>query len=43
MDFVSDKNAVKYIKSFKERSKKNFRHLYPASNKNAADILDKAL
>ena len=39
MDFVSDKNAVKYIKSFKERSKKNFRHLYPASNKKCSRYL----
>eukprot|EP00828_Plagiopyla_frontata_P008002 TRINITY_DN13896_c0_g1_i1.p1 TRINITY_DN13896_c0_g1~~TRINITY_DN13896_c0_g1_i1.p1 ORF type:complete len:484 (-),score=71.73 TRINITY_DN13896_c0_g1_i1:72-1523(-) len=43
VDFVTDKNAVTYLQSFKERSKKNFRLLYPASNKEAIQILDQTL
>ena len=43
LNFITDKNAVKYIKSFKKWPKKDLSTLYPASNKDALEILDKAL
>lgn len=42
-DFISDPNALKYIKSFADVKKQEFKDLYPKSGKDALDLIEKVL
>ena len=43
LQYISDPNALKYIKSFPLVKKQDFKELYPKSGKDAVDLIDKVL
>jgi len=43
LDYISDPNALKYIKSFPATKKQDFKELYPKSGKDAIDLVEKVL
>ncbi|KAM3141919.1 hypothetical protein pb186bvf_006005 [Paramecium bursaria] len=43
MDFVTDKKAIEYLKSFPKKQKVNFTEIFPGAPPEALDFLDKSL
>jgi len=43
MDFVTDRKAIEYLKSFPKRKKADFYDIFPGCNSDAIDFLLKAL
>lgn len=43
MDFVTDKKAIEYLKSFPKKKRVNFQDIFPGANADAIDFLEKCL
>lgn len=43
MDFVTDKKAIEYLKSFPKKKRVNFSEIFPGAVPEALDFLDKCL
>ena len=43
LEYISDPNALKYIKSFPVTKRQNFHEMYPKSGKDAIDLVEKVL
>ena len=42
-EFISDPNSLNYLKSFKKKEKMELKNLFPGSNMEALDLLEKTL
>jgi mitogen-activated protein kinase 1/3 len=43
MDFVTDKKAIEYLKSFPKKKKQDLSEIFPGATKEALDFLEKTL
>lgn len=43
MDFVTDKKAIEYLKSFPKKKRVDFKEIFPGATDEAVDFLDRTL
>jgi mitogen-activated protein kinase 1/3 len=43
MDFVTDKKAIEYLKSFPKKKRVDFQEIFPGATADAVDFLEKSL